>query len=658
LVLTALALAAFTSRAQYSEIEQPQGVAGPPKFQYIKLDVEAESSSQRSTQGGQTRYESLYVAPALGITWDYYLYHPDLFNFSILAEPGYAWQVAGPPDGLTHRNDVLLNGTLTGRLLELKPYATTVYANSTHNTHQYDFFNMVVEDSKSFGGITGYRTGPVPVTLSFQKTLRDTTGFNYDTTSDQMTLELHARNERDRQSFTDLSYQFSDYSSSSQSGGGQFTDKSQFHYLTLTDTENFEKSALNSTLFFDESTTTALNSEDLNILLHYSMEHTPSLRSLYDYSFSQFSTDTGDSVQNFARGGLQHQLYESLTSSGDLHGSVANSSFSGSSLEVVSGGTSAALAYTKRLGDWGRLSLSDGANFDLTDQESSGGALLISKESHALPTGQWVRLNVPRVIAIVTVTTDAAHGEVPLTETVDYFVDRTRDPWQLQRNPFSILLTDSNNTVLVTYTVQANPSGSYSTFSDSAQIRLDLWNGMADLYARYNFTKNHAYAPGFVLEDVNEFQAGADFYRSGLRLSANFTDRHSSLFDYSSYALSEGYSSGAALRDSTVGLNFNQRWNFYPNSGSVSNSSSEVTYFDFLGNYDWHPVTTMTLSVQAGYEIQRGNGQDQDLWVARTFFNWLIGKMEVHVGYEFQNQKYPTETRDHHFVFLRAKRNF
>ncbi len=657
LVLACLASGSPLVWAQYSYLEQPQEAAGLPKLQYLKLDVEAEKSSQRSSLGAESQYQRLYVAPALGISWDYFLYHPDLFNFSILAEPGYSWQEAGPPDALSRRDDVLLNGTLTGRLLQLKPYATSVFASSTHNTHQYDFFNSVIEDSHSYGVLTGYRTGPVPVTLSFQQISRDTTGFNYDTTSDQTTLDLHARNERARQNFTDFAYQYSHYESRSTGSGETFRDTSDFHYITLNDTENFEHSVLTSTLLFDQSETTAVNSQDLNLLLHYSIEHLPNLRSIYDYSFARFATDSGDAMQDSARAGLQHQLYESLTSYGDFHGSSANSSFGGSTLDLVSGGTSASVAYTKRLGNWGRLTLSDGVNFDFTDQQSSGGILLISKESHALPSGQWVRLNVPRIIVIVIVATDAAHGEMPLTENVDYLVDRTRDPWQLQRNPFSTVLTDSNNTVLVTYTVRPNPSGSYSTLSDQAQIRLDLWNGTVGFYGRYSFTENHAYDPGFVLEDVREFQAGADFYRRGLRLAANYTDRHSSLFGYYAYNLSESYSS-VALPHSTIGIDLNQRWSFYPASGNLSNSTSRVTYYDFILRYDWHPVTAINWSAETGYELQRGNGLDQDLFVARTYFNWLIGKLDLHLGYEFQNQKYTAETRDRHFVFLRAKRNF
>jgi len=649
-----LMIGTLSVEAQYRYLEQPQETLNVPRLKYLRLDVEAEQSSQESALGSQSSYERLYVAPAIGIGWDHFIYHPDLLNFSILAEPGYSWQESGPPGSKRERNDVLLNGTFNGRLLQLKPYATTLFANSTHNTHQYDFFNSVIEDAQSYGLLTGYRERPVPVTLTFQRTTRDTSGLSYDTKSDQITLDLHARNERKLQDFTDFSYQYSQYDSTTGDALSRFHDTSDFSYVTVTDTEHFHKSVLTSTLLFDQSESTESTSDDLNLRLNYTVEHTANFRSLYDYSFLRFATDNGDGLQNNARAGVQHQLYESLSSYGDLHGTTANSSFGGSSFDLVSGGTTIAVNYTKRLGDWGRLTIGNSASYDLTEQETTGTILFVSKESHALPSGQWVRLNQPRVIAISSVTTDAAHGEIPVTENVDYFVDRTRNPWQLQRNPLSIILTDSNNVVLVTYTAQSNPSGSYSTFSDQAQIRLDLWKGMLGLFARYSFSDNHANAPGFVLENVQEFQAGADFYYRGLRLNANYTDRKSTLFNYYSYNLSEGYSS-ALFPHWSIGVDLNQRWSFYPDSGKFS---YEVTYYDFIARASWHPITTIEWSTEAGYELQRGNGLDQDLFVGRSYLNWLIGKLDIHLGYEFQNQEFTAEKRERHFVFVRARRSF
>src|ERR1043166_8693450 len=228
------------SSAQYRYLEEPQESLKIPRLRYVTLNVEAEETSQQSTIGSRSEYQRLYISPAIGISWDYFIYHPDLLNFSVLAEPGYAWEISGPPGGaMRERNDILVNGTFNGRLLQLKPYATTIFAASTHDTHQYDFFNSVVEDARSWGFLSGYRNGPVPVTIGFQQVMRETSGFNLNTSSEQFTFDIHARNDRQHDNFTDFSYQFSRYDSTSGLGPERFRDKSEFHYLTLTDVENF-----------------------------------------------------------------------------------------------------------------------------------------------------------------------------------------------------------------------------------------------------------------------------------------------------------------------------------------------------------------------------------------------------------------------------------
>ena len=48
----------------------------------------------------------------------------------------------------------------------------------------------------------------------------------------------------------------------------------------------------------------------------------------------------------------------------------------------------------------------------------------------------------------------------------------------------------------------------------------------------------------------------------------------------------------------------------------------------------------------------------QDLFAVRTYVNWTLGKLEVHVGYEHEDQDLTRETRKRDFAFLRVKRNF
>jgi outer membrane protease len=110
--------------------------------------------------------------------------------------------------------------------------------------------------------------------------------------------------------------------------------------------------------------------------------------------------------------------------------------------------------------------------------------------------------------------------------------------------------------------------------------------------------------------------------------------------------------------DSNLGIDLHQRWTFYPDSGSSTNQASEVDFYDFMVRYDWRPVRNLDWGVEGGYQIQRGQGMNQDLFVARTFVKWLVGKLDIHIGYEYQNQKYTAQRRDRNFVYLRATRTF
>jgi hypothetical protein len=46
------------------------------------------------------------------------------------------------------------------------------------------------------------------------------------------------------------------------------------------------------------------------------------------------------------------------------------------------------------------------------------------------------------------------------------------------------------------------------------------------------------------------------------------------------------------------------------------------------------------------------------LFVARTYLKWLVGKLDIHFGYEYQNQQYTAQKRDRNFVFVRMTRSF
>src|SRR5258708_3548699 len=96
ITLLALVASLLPARAQYVDLWQSQANTAQsiwlPTLKYIKMDVEAERDVYRSSApASQQEFQRLYVAPALGIGWNYYIYHPYLLTYSLLFEPGYSW---------------------------------------------------------------------------------------------------------------------------------------------------------------------------------------------------------------------------------------------------------------------------------------------------------------------------------------------------------------------------------------------------------------------------------------------------------------------------------------------------------------------------------------------------------------------------------------
>lgn len=657
-----LALAAGTSRvmAQSEYFAPPELPPTMPRLEYISLDAEVEQVNSKSN-GGQTDTRNIYLAPTVGIGWDSYIYHPDLLTFSLLAEPGYTWEQYVLNGSTSEQNSLLLNGNFTATVLQAKPYATIFSYSRAHDDYHYDFFNSATVDAQNWGVTSGYREGPVPVDFSFQQSTRDSSGISLNGQTDQTTFNFHAQNSRFNGNLTDLNYQFSQYGSSTTYASQNFKDTSTTHYVSLTDAEHFGNNTLNSSLIYSAQENEGVSSDSLAAALDFGVQHTPNLRSFYDYSFARYTSEGVESINQLARVGLQHQLYESLSSSLDIHGALADDTAPGSTLDQQSVGTAVSEQYSKRLGEWGQLSIGDSASYDLTHQKSSGAQLFINNESHTVPPSGLFFLNQPLDLGVQSITFFNGSATVTLVQGTapagDYDIITTTDPWQIRiysTGPNHLDLS-SSPVVLVNYNVQPNPTGNYSVFNNQLQARLGFWHDRAGIYARYNFDDNSADSPGFVLENISEFQAGGDVAWKGFRGDANFTDRHSSLYNYQSVTLTEGYSLRAS-RHSTTGIDLRQQWSMYPNAST--NSMPDLSYYSFTAHYDWQPVSSLSWNTELGYEQQRGVGENEDFVVARSYLNWFVGKLEVRLGYEFQNQDYTAETRERNYAFLRLRRNF
>ena len=627
-----------------------------PHVTYLKTDVEAERSSYKSSAGGKV--PDLFwvsVMPAAGIQWNNYVYHPDLLTYSLLFEPGYYWQQTRSGQASSQTEEMMLNGHGSVNLLAIKPYATTFSFNRSHQDVQYDFFNSETVDSKGWGVFTGYRDGPVPVTISFEQLDEQRNAFRQTFDTSQVKLDLHANNERKKLDQTDLGYQFNQYDNQTRNGGTSYSSQSSSHHATLTDVEHFNKNTLASTLYFTEQEFGGASASDLNASLNFSMVHTPHLQSFYSYSFNDTSGNGYNAIQNNVGAGISHQLFESLSSRADVHGSALNSSYTGSTVDSKSIGTSESVDYSKRLGDWGHLSIDNGITCDLTDQQATGSETTVPNESYTIPTTGplIITLRTPGDIAITSI----AKNNVPL-DSNEWVANTGTDPWKIQFFTGGLHNVSNGDVVSITYVVQANPSGSYSVFTYQGQIGLRFWGDRAGIHAGYSRTMNHANAPGFILQDVTEVDLGGDVNWHGLHAGAAYTDQRATYSSARIYSLVESYSTPLTLH-SSMGINLNQQWNHFSagtQSGSVP--AQDLAFYSYMLHYDWHPPGPLSVNAEAGFQQQRGGGYDEDMFAARIYLDWTVGKLEFHAGYQRDDQKFTTETRERDYFFIRMRRNF
>jgi hypothetical protein len=635
--------------------ENPLWFEFVPQLKYIKTDVEAEQTSYKPVGGARQEWTELTVMPSVGIQWNNYIYDPYLLTYSLLFEPGYYWQQTGSAGQQSRMEELMLDGSATVNLLTVKPYATTVSYGRSHEEVQSDFFTSQTADLQSWNVLSGYRAGAVPVTVKLNQSEEDRTGDNQEFVTDQFQVGLNAVSDRANADATILDYQFSQYDSQSTAGSSRYSSESASHQVNLTDSEHFQKNTLSSMFNFNERESEGSSADDLNASCNYNVEHTPRLRSFYSYSVSDSSGNGYDSVQNSLMAGINHQLYDSLGTHLDVHGSYAENDSDGTSQDSLGYGTTGAVNYSKRLGDWAHLSVNNSASYDVTDEHSRGGELVIPDESYAIPaTGPMIiRLNTPNDLSIASIT----KNNVPL-DASEWTAITTSNPWQIQFFSGGVHSVTNGDSLSITYVVQPNPSGSYSTVSYTGETGLRFWHDRAGVRAGYMTTQNQTDTSDFVLQNIEQYQLGADVNWHGFHADASYTDQRSSLYSYQNYALDENYTAPVFLH-SAAGINCNQQWNTFPaGSGEYANQTETLAFYSYMMHYEWHPLGAFNLNAEAGLQQQRGGMNDQDLYAARIYLNWAISKLEVHLGYEHENRQYVSDVYTRDYIFLRMRRSF
>jgi hypothetical protein len=486
------------------------------------------------------------------------------------------------------------------------------------------------------------------VSVSVRHTEEDQSDLLLHSIYDQDIIEVRARNERNSaKDTTDFFYSFGQYDRQTSS---LFRDHGTYHYGSLYDIEKFgqgDHMVLSSALTLNQVDSPTLPSKNLSATENFLVDHTQTLQSLYDYNFNAFSSGPVDSFSHYGRAALRHQLFDSLTSIVDVHGDTVDTESSSGSQTLWRYGVGLSETYTKRLSSWGRLTIGNNVRLDREQRENSGSLLDVVGERQTLNDAATTFLRQPRVISVTRVTDP--NGITNYVRGVDYELIRHGELTEIRRLLTSTELLNGM-TVLVDYVASAQPSGSFSTLADQFQIRLDLFKGLLGIYSRLNWIENTDSAR-FVLEDGFNTQSGVEASWRWLRAGTEYETRDSNLLTYNAINV---YESAAFVPSdgATWSLDFRQRWATFPTE------HRSLTDYNFVTRYHQRITSYLYYLVEGGVRWEQGQGLDQRQATARTELNFALGKLRVHLGYQFNNDDIRGELREKHFVYLRARRNF
>ena len=627
----------------------------------VSVGVDAEGSTEQTTiRGSSSTYDHIFITPLVGLRSTGSIYHPNLLTFDLSGELGWGWDsTTSRSSGFNQvrdENAELLRYLAQINFFSTKPYNASVFAAQDHTFRDYGTFNTYTVDATRYGGRVNWTDGAYTLNADLGYRNEQASGL---TDSSELTetylnfLGIHKR----KSGQTTLTLRANELENIL-SYGGRYDSKNWS--AGVSDSEMFGRRHQISTgtgLSYSQSEYSGQQYNTVNVSENVTVNHRPKLDSYLtvDFNHSELHPITSSRVQGTV--GVRHQLYESLASNLEGHGSHQEDTADtgGSTYERYGLGLNE--NYTKRLQSWGRLSLGAGVVVDHQEQNSPAGLQTWFDEPQQIyqlssPVYLKVFLTHPRVNNVMEVKSGGY--TLPVS---DYLVIQSGELTEIQlvaspSFPTASLMVNGSLAVTITYQSQSLGSSSYDTFSASAQFRLDLWNRLG-LYGRLNWLDNNA-PPEVVTQTLTDLVLGADYKRKWFRTGAEYESYDSNYTQYQALRFFQSFD--FALSDaSSLGFDFNETFYHYPNDGDQSQ-------YQFTGRYNVRLPLSFTWYLEGGGLVQEISRTEQIQGVARTGIGWSRGKLSLRAGYEFNTQSTAsigfTEERIKHRFFTYLRRSF
>lgn len=599
----------------------------------VSVGVDAEGSTEQTkVAGGSSTYDHTSVTPVVGLHTTGSIYHPNLLAFDLGGELGWGWDNNSGSGQSRSESTELLRYLAEFNLLSAKPYNASFFAAQDHTFSDYGTFNTYTVDSTRYGGRVNWTDGTFILNADLGYRNQTASGL---TDSSELTEEYLNFLGMHKRKFGQTTLTFNADAMENVVNSSSHFDTTSWA-VGIADSETFgqrHQISAGTGLSFSQSEYAGQQQNTLNANENFLINLRRNLDSYLsvNYNQSELSQITSSRVQGTA--GLRHQLYESLTSSLEGHGTHETDTAATGNSTYDQFGVGLNESYTKRLQSWGRLSLGTGVVVDHQEQNSPAGLQTWFDEPHTIyqsasPGYQKIFLSHPRVSTVMTVK--AGSYILPVS---DYQLVPSGELTEVQivaspSGTTASLMSNGSLAVTITYQSQSLGSSAYDSFSYSAQLRLDLWNQFG-IYGRFNRLDNNA-PPEVLTQTLTDLVGGMDYRRKWFRTGAEYESYDSNFTQYQALRFFQNFDFTLSAA-SSLGVDFNETFYHYADNGDQSQ-------YQFTGRYDTRLPLSLTWHLEGGAMVQEIGGNQQLQGVARTTIGWTRGKLSVRAGYEFNSQ--------------------
>lgn len=590
----------------------------------------------------------------LDIETEGWVYHPALLQYTLIFSPKWDQSYRRSGDEGTDRSRSFLEGYLTKfTILPYKPYTLTLYGAKYMSTLYSTFAEQTRRETDVFRAILDLKYQTLPTALSYNHNENRQTGF-FSSTDKENSVRMDTKYDR-HAGDTRLSSLYSDRITSQR--GTSFS--TLIKDVTLQNSYSFSEdktASLNTSLVLRDTQSNFSSSRILNWADSLSLRHSKKLNTNYSVRYER--NDMGKTGRREFKGigfGLDHLLYENLTTSLDLEG-TRNQSQSGRESNYTAG---LIWNYSRSI-PWGRLGANMGHTYRNFDLNLVSEFISITDEPVNLRFGE-ITLLANELIQLdsieVTEKSEFDGSGTIFTPGIDYEITKIGNSVRITCiNGGNIDgPTDKCNSgaaVFVHYKYLNKPPFDYYVFDSAYGVNASLWD-MLDLYYRISRSKQHflrGVRPDTLTASYGQF-AGATLTWKWSKTVIDFSDNRSSSVSIKTWRASE-----------TISANLTERL-FISVSGSTGQSTIKETggtdkANDFRINLQRIISDNSFLTVESFWNTLSGPAVKTDEKGFSSVYQWFYGIYHGDISYTFSDEKdkISDEGRLNHVFLVNVKR--